>query len=79
MVLATVPIVGYNRPKKSPTNPFPIFRTPRRLLASSPDNSGISLVLLCNEMVVFVVLFAGASTAQRYSCCAFDGCDNWIN
>jgi hypothetical protein len=55
-VLATVHLVGYNSSKRSPTNPFSIFRTPRRLLASSPDNSGVPMVLLCNELVVFVVL-----------------------
>ena len=50
-VLATVPIVGFIIPKTSPNKPLPFLGRPRRLLAPSPDNSGIELILPCKELV----------------------------
>jgi hypothetical protein len=43
-------------PKISPTKPAPFLGRPRGLLTPSPDNSGIELILPCNELVALYVL-----------------------
>jgi hypothetical protein len=56
MVLATVPIIEFISSLRLPTIPFPFFGRQRPLLPSH-DNAGISLILLCNDLVTFVVLY----------------------